>query len=127
MCSTAMGTSAACMYATIFFSYHEEMELQIKSNLSANPTTLRVRFYRRYIDDVLGVRRGDGANHDTFVLAMNQCGPEGKRLTWEATKPGCQVNFLDLTITIGDCWVCVSVRGVQTNDHRRRLMSVRSR
>ena len=38
---TAMGTSCACMYATIYYSYHEETRIINLPN---------VRFYRRLID-----------------------------------------------------------------------------
>ena len=39
-----MGTNVACMYATIYYSYHEKTELRF---LSYN------RFYRQLIDDAL--------------------------------------------------------------------------
>ena len=41
---TAMGTSVACMYATIYYSYYEETELRF---LPYN------KFYRQIIDDAL--------------------------------------------------------------------------
>ena len=45
---TAMGTSVACIYATIYFSYHEETKL-----LPTHQSSLL--YYRRFIDDVLGI------------------------------------------------------------------------
>ena len=45
---TAMGTSCACAYATIYYSFHEE------TRLLPNPNVL---FYGRLIDDAFVVLR----------------------------------------------------------------------
>jgi hypothetical protein len=45
---TAMGTSVACIYATIYYSYHEETKILPTYRSS-------LLYYRRFIDDVLAV------------------------------------------------------------------------
>ena len=49
---TAMGTSCACNYATIYYSYHEETKLLVDD-------THLLLFYRRYIDDALIIQRAE--------------------------------------------------------------------
>ena len=88
---TAMGTNVGCMYATIYYSYHEEKRL------------LRlpfVHFYRRLIDDAFVVIDDDSHKYTSLITIMNRYGPKDKRLKWEATKSGRTVNFLDLTVSI---------------------------
>lgn len=90
---TAMGTSVACMYATIYFSFHEETKI-----LPTDGTLL----YRRFIDDAFCIQRQvEGFdNYDQLVKAMNEFGEEGKRLEWTSPLPAKQVDFLDLTLSI---------------------------
>ena len=47
---TAMGTNSACMYATIYYSYHEETQIMKHDS---------VKFYRRLIDDAFIINRLD--------------------------------------------------------------------
>jgi hypothetical protein len=87
---TAMGTNVACMYATIYYSYHEETNLLHLSY---------IKFYRRLIDDAFIVIEASTPFTD-LESNMNNFGPEGKRLNWEVEQPTSKVDFLDLTITI---------------------------
>lgn len=89
---TAMGTSCACMYATIYYSYHEECCLMNRPY---------IHFYRRLIDDAFVILKTATAFSD-LTRDMNDFGPENKRLEWEAEPPSRSVAFLDLTITITD-------------------------
>ena len=90
---TAMGTSAACMWATIYFSVHES-------------TTLLPRFgnylllFCRFIDDIFGIWIGNprGIRHAQFVETTNNFG----LLKWDFCPPSKSVDFLDLTIWIED-------------------------
>jgi hypothetical protein len=43
---TAIGTSVACVYATIYYSQHEELAI-----LKNEPNELGIIFYRRFVDD----------------------------------------------------------------------------
>ena len=88
---TAMGTNAACMYATIYYSYHEE------TVLSKLPY---VKFYRRLIDDAFIIIDNGEGNFEHLQNVMNDFGPEGKRLEWKATQPSRAADFLDLTVRI---------------------------
>jgi hypothetical protein len=88
---TAMGTSCACAYATIYYSFHEE------TRLLPNPNVL---FYGRLIDDAFVVLRDGPDTYEQFVSSMNDFGPEGKRLEWEAEPHSTTVNFLDLTVSL---------------------------
>jgi hypothetical protein len=88
-----MGTSCACKYATIYYSYQEE------TNLLVNDTHLLL-FYRRYIDDALIIQWASPNGFANFVGAMNDSGTPGARLEWEATPPGREVNFLDLHLRL---------------------------
>ena len=88
---TAMGTNAACMYATIYYSYHEE------TVISKLPF---VKFYRRLIDDAFIILDNTAGNFELLQQLMDDFGPEGKRLEWIATQPSRSVDFLDLTVSI---------------------------
>jgi hypothetical protein len=90
---TAMGTSAACMYATLYYAYHERTVLLEKY-------ALNLPYFKRYIDDILGVwyPHPDSLHTwDDFIRDMNDFG----QLRWTADKPSDDVIFLDLHISIG--------------------------
>ena len=91
---TAMGTPCACAYATIYYSYHEEMVLL------KDPSLL---FYRRLIDDAIVIQRSQPHSHETFMSSMDNFGPPGKRLKWESEAgPQRSVHFLDLHLDLQD-------------------------
>lgn len=91
---TAMGTPVACIYAILFFGYYERTIIlrKYKRNLL---------FYKRQIDDVLGVWIDDPENpsawKDFQVDMNNAC-----KLKWTFVHPTTTVDFLDLTITINE-------------------------
>jgi hypothetical protein len=90
---TAMGTPPACMYAILYYGIHE---LNFCPRFQAT-----VPFYKRYIDDVIGISlmdddpAPDNRNWTDFQDAM----PFGK-LTWEFSQRTTSVNFLDITLTL---------------------------
>ena len=92
---TAMGTSVACSYATIFYSFHKETAILIPNN------GLGILFYRRYIDDAFIIQLLNDDHFSKLHTTMNSFGedPE-KRLAWEVEEPSDSVNFLDLTISL---------------------------
>jgi hypothetical protein len=87
---TAMGTSVACMYATIYYSYHKETKLMKMPKLHT---------YMRLIDDTFLIVDKD-TNIDSIKKEMDDFGPKGMRLQWDLEPLNDSVNFLDLTITI---------------------------
>jgi len=88
---TAMGTSAACMWATIYFAVHEMGSIIPKfSN--------KLLLYLRFIDDIVGIWIGHQLEPawKEFKEEVNNFGI----LEWEFEEPSKKVNFLDLTISI---------------------------
>ena len=88
---TAMGTNVACMYATIYYSYHEETQL---IHLPS------IKFYRRLIDDAFIIFDDTKGTFQELKNNMNDFGPTEKRLNWSTEEPADEINFLDLTIKI---------------------------
>jgi hypothetical protein len=89
---TAMGTPPACMYAILYYGIHE---LDFLPRFQAN-----VPFYKRYIDDVLGIwlMDADDVTDERNWIEFQKAMPFGK-LTWEFSERTTSVNFLDLTLT----------------------------
>ena len=93
---TAMGTSAACMWATIYFSVHEDsILLPMFSN--------NLLLYCRFIDDIFGVWIGN-RNGMAWAQFKERCNDFGI-LKWDFFEPSKSVNFLDLTIYIKDGFI----------------------
>ena len=91
---TAMGTSAACMWATIYFAVHENTTLLPKYQRN-------LLVYRRFIDDIFGIWIPDASNPSAWTSFQNDTNNFGI-LSWEFDALSHQVNFLDLTISIED-------------------------
>jgi hypothetical protein len=93
---TAMGTSVACIYATIYYSYHEETMILPTYRSS-------LLYYRRFIDDVLAIwippLNSTPETADAAWLKFKADLTFGI-LTWETEDLALSVNFLDLTIYI---------------------------
>jgi hypothetical protein len=87
---TAMGVSPSCMYATLYYANHEE---------SLNHQFPELHFYRRYIDDVLGIWVPKTTNDNERWLLFQQQMTFGK-LQWTVSKRQTSVNFLDMTLTL---------------------------
>ena len=87
---TAMGTSAAVMWATLYFGYHE-------AHLLLPTYSQQLFYYRRFIDDIFAIWLiEDGTSWTDFKHDINDFGV----LTWETEEPSTSVNFLDMTLTI---------------------------
>ena len=114
---TAMGTSLACIYATIYYSYHEETRILPAyahqhvvppGLLPPSPeqwpalTVPPLLLHARLIDDAIQI--WDTAHltpeiHSDFVAHMQQEFEFGS-LEWEVESLSRSVNFLDLTINL---------------------------
>lgn len=92
---TAMGTSLACIYATIYFSYHEETRLCEPSMGHG------ILLYVRFIDDVFAIQVQQAGSHARLINDFNSFGPPGRRLKWLSSGPQTEVVFLDLSLQIG--------------------------
>ena len=85
---TAMGTSVAPIYSTIYYGIHEEFLLEKYKNA--------LIYYRRYIDDVFMIwqpQRNADISTSTLATDMNY-----GTLQWEQNTPSNEVIFLDLRI-----------------------------
>ena len=86
---TAMGTTCAVKYATIYCALHEEETIipKYKNNLF---------FFRRYIDDIFCIWNNEGPHSwEDFEKDLTF-----GILHWEVYKPSKTVDFLDITIQI---------------------------
>ena len=92
---TAMGTSAACMWATIYFGVYEDDFLAAFSN--------NLLLYCRFIDDISGVWIGH-RNSMAWAQFKERCNDFGL-LEWDFSELSKSVNFLDLTIYIKDGFI----------------------
>ena len=90
---TAMGTSSACMWATLYFAIHE-MNTLIPRYQHCLPV------FNRFIDDMFGIWTGIAQEFEQFQADTNNFGI----LTWDFEEPSPTVDFLDLTISIDQHW-----------------------
>eukprot|EP00956_Cyclotella_meneghiniana_P004412 scaffold5387_cov81-Cyclotella_meneghiniana.AAC.1 len=93
---TAMGTPPAPAWAILYYALHENNLVQRwRHNLY---------FYKRFIDDVIGIwipdpdPSKDAQLWSDFCKDMNGC----QGLTWKCEPPSKKVNFMDLTISIAN-------------------------
>ena len=89
---TAMGTSAAVMWATLYYGYHEVHTIIPKHGNN-------LLYFKRYIDDIFGIWIGNLASDwHSFANDIDKFGV----LTWDirGIKPSTSANFLDMTLTI---------------------------
>jgi hypothetical protein len=98
---TAMGTPAACAYATISYGYHENSQIlpQFTPNLL---------YFKRYIDDILGIWLPPSTNKEStwesFKSKLNEWGS----LTWIVEDPSHNTTFLDLNMKIENSKILAS-------------------
>ena len=110
-----MGSSLACVYATIYYSYHEETvllpkysnrkmgnSLQIQTIAPASPLP-SLLLHARLIDDAIQIWDTDRLPPNALYSFTKKLESEMKFgiLEWEANAPTREVNFLDLTVRIG--------------------------
>ena len=88
---TAMGTSCACLYATIFWGYIERKKILPKWK----PL---LPYLKRFIDDKLGIWVGSESEFENFKADLNTHGS----LTWITSDLQTSVDFLDITISLDD-------------------------
>ncbi|KAL7544934.1 hypothetical protein ACHAWF_008298 [Thalassiosira exigua] len=101
---TAMGTSAACMWATIYFAIHE-----IDKLLPNYGGYLLI--FKRFIGDMFGIWVcDDRATWNRFKSDTNDFGV----LRWEFDEPSTSVVFLDLNIRI-EC------NAIKTSTHQKPI------
>jgi len=98
---TAMGTPAACSYATISHGQYK--------NSSILPLFKDQLLYcKRYIDGIFGIRllpkRNSNTTWNNFKRELNNWG----KLEWIIEEPSHSTTFLDLNIHIQDSKICTS-------------------
>jgi hypothetical protein len=87
---TAMGPPCVCVYTTVAYGYHERTSIIPKQTKETMP------YLKRFIDDMLGVWCGSGAEWLIFKASLNCFG----KLKWICSERMNSVTFLDLTIKI---------------------------
>jgi len=101
---TAMGTSCACMYATIYYAYHERNHLlkKYKNNII---------YYRRYIDDIFVIWNPIPTPHtwENFTNELTY-----GTLEWAPATYGKRATFLDLNLWIHN-------NKIETKTHQKEL------
>jgi hypothetical protein len=93
---TAMGTSVACIYATIYYSYHEETKILPTYGSS-------LLYYKRFIDDVLAIwipPPNSSPKSANAAWLQFKADLTFGILEWETEDLAQSVDFLDLTISI---------------------------
>jgi hypothetical protein len=92
---TAMGTPVACAYATVTFG-------QFENSVILNNFRNHLLFYKRYIDDIIGIWLPSDDNDSTtwnlFKETLNSWG----NLKWIIEEPSKKTVFLDLEIQLQD-------------------------
>ena len=88
---TAMGTSAAVRWATIYFAYHEVHTILPKYGHL-------LLYFKCYIDNVFGIWTGSTREWISFTNGLNNFGI----LKWDVEEvfPSKSVNFLDMTLLL---------------------------
>jgi hypothetical protein len=98
---TAMGTPAACAYATISYGHHENTKI-----LPAFRSQLL--YYKRYIDDIFGIwlppLRDQAATWNSFKHELDNWG----KLKWVVEEPSLHTNFLDLSLHLNGSTITTS-------------------
>jgi hypothetical protein len=90
---TAMGTPAACNYATITFGHYENSTLlpMFKDHII---------YYRRYIDDIITIWQPPAHDNETIFTNFKNKLCSWGTLQWEIEQPSLNTTFLDLNISI---------------------------
>eukprot|EP00956_Cyclotella_meneghiniana_P006518 scaffold8576_cov44-Cyclotella_meneghiniana.AAC.4 len=86
-----MGTSAAVMWATLYYAYHEVHTIISKYGHC-------LLYFKRFIDDIFGIWTGTAQEWSDFCNDIDNFG----QLRWDIKdqKLSSSVVFLDLTLTI---------------------------
>jgi hypothetical protein len=98
---TAMGTPAACAYATISYGQFE--------NTNILPAfTSNLIYYRRYIDDIIGIWLPPTYNKDRTWTAFTETLNSWGKLKWVIQNPSPNSTFLDLNMSIKNSKIITS-------------------
>jgi hypothetical protein len=80
---TAMGTSSAVLYATIYYGRHEKTTLIPRLGAC-------FQYFKRFVDDIFGIWIGTSAKWENFKLAL-----PSKNLHWKTTDLALKADFLN--------------------------------
>ncbi len=98
---TAMGTPAACAYATITYGHHENTKILTEF-------LPQLLYYRRYIDDIFGVWVPPPTNKETTWVKFKERLNEWGSLEWIIESPSNKTTFLDLNLELKNCKIQTS-------------------
>lgn len=106
---TGMGISPAPPWVTIFYALHEQQFLPLWSQ--------HVIYYKLFIDDVLGIWSPHCCPTHNAELWNNfkSCIQNWHSLEWVFTSPSLTCNFMDLTLSLTNNWVHITIYGKKHN------------
>jgi hypothetical protein len=90
---TAMGTPVACAYATVTFGQYE-------NSLILQKYRRQLLYYRRYIDDIIGIWLPDNNNDSSTWQGFKEDLNNWGTLKWKIENPSRKTVFLDLEINL---------------------------
>lgn len=105
---TAMGAPPAPPWATLYMAVAENEFVQTYSK--------NLIFYKRFIDDVIGIWIDDG-NSDTWDAFVSDLNDEYFELEWEVSKLSIQVDYMDLTLGIREGRITTTLYEKANNLH----------
>jgi hypothetical protein len=111
VCGTAMGTPPALMWANLYMSINEDTFLQ--------PFDTNLTFYKRFIDDVLGLWTitNTATNAATWAAFGLQLKSELFKIEWIIQPLSTQVDFMDMTINIEEDKIVTTLFEKPSNFH----------
>jgi hypothetical protein len=92
---TAMGTPAACSYATITYG-------QYKNTMILTEFDAQLLYYQRYIDDIFGIWAPPETEKETIWKEFKKRIKQWGTLEWIIQEPSKKTVFLDLNIELRD-------------------------
>jgi hypothetical protein len=105
---TAMGTPVACAYATITFGHFE-------NTILFNNFKRHLLFYKRYIDDIIGIwippDDNDPTQWNSFKTKLNEWG----NLRWKIEEPSKRTVFLDLELQLQNSTITAKTHQKEMN------------
>ena len=113
---TAMGTPAACSYATISYGQHENSQVLPKFRH-------HLLYYKRYIDDIFGIWLPSNTDEEASWINFKNELNNWSGLHWNVEELSTQTVFLDLNITLTNSRIHTSTYQKEYHSIQARTLS----